>query len=292
MRQSTKKETQEITKLIFATRANIEELLHNGKKVHVIWDFDGVLANSRSDDVFALSNGNLKTYFAHEERLLFQSPEEGPWLLPIAHNADLKALGFSPECFTQDIITSRSSYLATRVHIFCLSWQLEIRWMLFLGHQSKKESYRIILKSLKNDPDYSVFCVDDSVKHIETFKETATEECMQDRAFGIASPVIRNYTKKNLKEYFARVMNASGNNPIRVRDPSNDFHGFLVLPEGVNQFHRQINDLVSQQHSEGHHFELRNAFVNVYGEVGKGHFETEAELENAMREFILDRFCP
>ena len=71
-----------------------------------------------------------------------------------------------------------------------------MRWMLFLGHQPKKEAYRIILQSLKNDPDYYVFCVDDSSKHIETFKTVAEEEGMTSRSFPILSPITRTYSEE------------------------------------------------------------------------------------------------
>ncbi len=280
-----------MTELVLATRAKIEELLQQGKKVHVIWDFDGVLADSRSDDVFALSNFDLKTYFAHEERLLFESPGQGPWLLPVAHNAGI-APHFPPERFSQDIVTARSSSLAIRVHIFCLAWHLTVRWALFLGHKPKKESYSIILNSLKDDPDYFVFCVDDSAKHIEAFLDASAEEGMKNRVSGIVSPVVRTYTEKELKEYFARVMNAAGDTPIRVRDPMDDMRGFIVLPKGIDQFREQVNGLVSKQHGEGHYSELRSAFVRVNGEVGEGRFKTEEELERAMNEFILGRVCP
>src|SRR3989338_6107774 len=188
MRQSTVEEIQESTDLVLSVREKIKGLLQSGRKVHVIWDFDGVLADSRSDDVFALGGFDIRAYFAHEERLLFQTPDKGPWLMPIAHNVGT-APHFPPERFTQDIVTARSSMLAIRVHMFCLAWQLPIRWMLFLGHQPKKESYRIILASLKSDPDYFVFCVDDSAKHIEAFRSASAEEHMEDRTTGIVSPV-------------------------------------------------------------------------------------------------------
>lgn len=290
MRKSTEKEIQEVTNLVLDTRARIEELLQNGKKVHIIWDFDGVLADSRSDDVFTLTGFNLEAYFAHEERLLFQSPDRGLWLLPIAHNAG-SIPRFPPERFTQDIVTARSSTLAIRVHMFCLAWSLPIRWILFLGHQPKQGSYRIILESLKDDLDYYIFCIDDSAKHIEAFKNVSTEMGLDSRTFGIVSPIVRTYTKEELKEYFDRVMSAVGNTPLRVRDPSDDVNGFLVLPEGLKQFKAEMNTVVSQQHSSGHYFELRNAFIKAFGEVGTGRFKTDDDLNRAMYEFILGLHC-
>lgn len=291
MRRSTKQEIQEVTDLVLSTREKIKELLQNGKKVHIIWDFDGVLTDSRSDDIFALSGFNLTAYFAYEERLLFDNPGAGPWLLPIAHNTGTHP-HFPPERFTQDIVTTRSSTLALRIHIFCFAYHMPMRWMLFGGHQPKKEAYRIILKSLKDDPDYCVFCIDDSPKHIEAFQSASTEEGMNDRTFGIVSPVMRTYSAEELREYYDKVMGATGNAAIRVRDPSDDIKGFIVLPGGLQQFSGYINALVHERSNEGHVAELRSAFVKAYGEVGSGHFKTEKELKRAMQEFIVGLHCP
>lgn len=291
MRRSTEEEIHEAQSLVCATHAKIEELLQKGKKVHVIWDFDGVLADSRSDDVFALVNRDLKTYFAYEERLLMQSPGSGIWLQPIAHNVGI-GTHFPSECFSQDIVTVRSSYLSLRMHIFCLSWHLPVRWTLHLGHQSKEGAYRIILDSLKNYPDYHFFCIDDNAKHVEIFGKVSKELGVADRAFGVVSPIIRTYTQEELQEHFNRVMQASGDAPIRVRDSTNDIHGFIVLPGGVKQFAEKILDLVSENSSRGHDNELRAAFIKVFGEVGPGHFKTEEELELAMKDFILGLHCP
>ena len=289
--KSSQEDVSRVNTLVYSTRAKITELIKNGGKLHVIWDFDGVLADSRSDDVFKLTGYDLKTYFEYEERLLFESPGKGPWLLPIAHNCG-SLPHFPLERFTQDIVTARSSSLALRVHNFCISWTLPVRWMLCLGHQPKRESYRIILESLKNDPDYQIFCVDDSVKHVETFKDVAQELDMESRSFGIVSPVIRAYTEDELREYYARVMNATGGSPIRVRDPSDDFNGFIVLPKGLEQYRKIIKSVTDEHFSRGHHSELRQAFVRVNGEVGIGRFKTEEELEQAMREFIVSLHCP
>lgn len=291
MHKSTEAEMQEVFNLVLSTRQKIEELLQNGKKVHIIWDFDGVLVDSRSDDIFAHIGFDLKAYFEYEERLLSQSPGMGAWLLPIAHNAGI-APHFPVDRFSQDIVTVRSSMLAMRVHIFCLEWNLPVRWMLFLGHQSKKEAYRIILKSFKDNPEYYIFCVDDNQKHITTFDAVSLEEGMKERSFGIVSPTIRSYNKKELQEYYVRVMRVAGSKPIRVRDPSDDLKGFIVLPEGLNQFKRQIRNMMESVSNDGFREELRSVFVKKFGEVGHGYFKSEKELQQKMREFILDIACP
>ncbi len=291
MKQSTEQELIESTQLILSIQEKIQELIGAGKKVHLIWDFDGVLTTSRSDDIFALTGYDLKTYFSYEEKLLLESPEAGPWLLPIAHNVGIQQR-FPAESFTQDIVTARSSSLAIRVHIFCIQWHLPMRWMLFLGHQPKKEAYRIILQSLKSDPDYYVFCIDDGSKHIDAFKAVAAEENMEDRCFPVLAPVIRTYSPEHLKEHYDRVMGSVGDTPVRVRDPQDDMRGCIVLPDGIAQFNKQISNLVSTNSNEGHVVELRNAFVRSFGEVGVGKFKTEDDLQNAMKEFILNHCCP
>ncbi|MDP2669201.1 MAG: hypothetical protein Q8P07_05205 [bacterium] len=239
MFKSTKKEIEKNERLVADTKTAISTLIKNGKKVHIIWDFDGVLADSRSDDVFKLLNCDIKKYFEYEERLLFQSPGAGQWLLPIAHNTGI-GIHFPPEQFTQDIVTARSSFPAMRVQIFCLSWHVPTRWMLFIGHQPKEGSYRIILESLKHDPDSHIFCVDDSPKHIDTFSRVSKELSMESRSAGIFSPAIRTYTKTELEKHIESVLSAKGEKPLRVRDPSDNIRGFIVLPGGVAQFREQI----------------------------------------------------
>jgi len=287
MQRSTEFEIQAANDLVAVVKNEIEALLRGGKKVHVIWDFDGPLSDSRSDDVSALTRGDLVSFFDYEERLLLQSPGAGPWLLPIAHYRGISS-HFPDGRFTQDIVTARSSALAMRVHIFCFAWHLTMRWTLFLGHQSKKEAYRIILRSLKDDRDCHVFCVDDTARHIASFREVAGEEDMRDRTHGIISPVIRRYDEAELREYHARVMGAKGHAPMRVRDPACDHHGFLVMPNGLDQFRDMINSLVDQKSGEGHAAELRQAFVEAHGEIGEGRFRSEEELQQAMREFIVN----
>lgn len=291
MIKSTPAEIKTVADLISSTRKKVKRLIREGKRVHFIWDFDGVLADSRSNDIFELTGFDLGKYFIFEERLLLEAPGKGPWLLPIAHNTDATP-HFPQESFTQDIVTTRSSAVAARVYLFCLAWHLPIRWMLFLGHQPKEESYRMILKSFQDNHDYFIFCVDDDPKHIQTFSDVAIEEGMENRTLGIVSPIIRMYTEKELKEYFERVMGTVGKNPIRVRDPSDDMRGFIVLPEGIQQLRGLLETFRDKQIGVGHYSELRNAFVKTFGEVRTGYYKTEEELESAMHEFIIGLHCP
>jgi hypothetical protein len=206
---SSKKELRRSRALVRLTERHVRRLVSQGKKVHFIWDVDGVLVSNRSDDVFALTGFDLAKYFTYEERLVTQVLEDGPWA------------GFARKCGdlhqTQDIVTARSSFLALRVMFFILrNPGLDARWQLFVGHQPKTESYRIILKSFEKDPDVNVFCVDDVKRHVDAFGSVAAELGMTDRCHGIVSPQVRTYTEEDLRHEIDGVLNASGNEPYFV----------------------------------------------------------------------------
>ncbi len=279
MQKSTEEETQAVLDLIKQTRHKVETLIQAGKKVHFIWDFDGVLIDSRSDDVFTASGYNLKTYFEYEERLLFDSPDCGPWLLPIAHTCGTLHT-------SQDIVTARSSFLALRVHLFCLAWNMPVRWMLFLGHQPKTDSFRIILESFKKDSSWHIFFVDDNRKHVETFNVVSKELEMSERAHGIVSPIIREYTEEQLRAHLDHVLHAE-DSPVRIRKPENDCDGFTVLPGGLPQFKKILYGVQELTISNASHEELRRAFRKVFGPE-----YTDEDLEKRMHEFIVGLHTP
>ncbi len=168
-----------------------------------------MLVSGRSDDVFALLWFDVDKYFAYEERLVTEILEDGPWA------------GFARKCGewhqTQDIVTARSSFLALRVMFFMLrNRSMPVRWQLFIGHQPKAESYRIILKSFEKDPDAHVFCVDDVKKHVDAFNAVAAELGMSARCRGILSPQIRGYSEEDLRHEIDGVMNPPGAEPYLV----------------------------------------------------------------------------
>jgi hypothetical protein len=202
--RSTPEEIEANKRLVAATQEEIRRLKAAGKKVHFIWDVDGVLANSRSDDAFTVLGFDVPRYFTYEERLLAERLEEGPWLLTARRWQ-------CPGPDSQDIITARSSFLAMRVQFFLLYWEVPIRWQLYVGHQSKADSYRIILQSFANDPDTHVFMVDDSGKNVAAFDEVAASLGMTDRCHSIASPVVRKYDEEEIRREVAAVLD--GANP-------------------------------------------------------------------------------
>jgi hypothetical protein len=211
--RSTEAEFQAIRELVARVEREIAELVAAGKKVHVIWDVDHVLVSGRSDDAYVILGGDVRKYFTHEERLVAETLDAGPWL------------GLARKCGelhqSQDVVTARSSFLALRVTFFLLEKDIPVRWQLFVGHQPKGESYRIILKSFANDPGVHVYNVDDTAKHDEAFRAVAAELGMSDRCHGVLAPQVRGYDEDELRHEVEGVMQASGEHPswVRTYDP-------------------------------------------------------------------------
>ena len=243
--KSTDQEIAEAQALVKATEARIEELVQQEKKVHIIWDFDFVLASGLSDDVFNLTGYNLEKYFEYEARLCWNSPENGIWLSLATSVGRLH--------HSQDIVTARSSYLAFRVMYFCLMKSSDpnwVRWMLFLGHQTKSDSFRIILESFKKTPDTHIFFIDDAKKHVDSFLATGEMLGMSERIVGIVSPQIRFYTKEELEAHYNAVMGATGDKPVIVPHYKNGYGGFTVLPNGLRGFRGEAMGITVQLHKE------------------------------------------
>ncbi|MBI2099449.1 hypothetical protein HYT45_03515 [Candidatus Uhrbacteria bacterium] len=208
----TKSSPQELRRaraLVRLVKYKIRKLIANGKQVHIVWDIDSVLCSGRSDDAFSLLGFDVARYFIYEERLLAKMLEPGPWASLAGECGILHS--------SQDIVTARSSFLALRVMYFLLMRRIPVRWQLFVGHQSKAESYRIILKSFEKNPDTHIFCVDDGKKHIDAFINVAEELGMKERCYGIISPQIREYGEDELKHEVGAVMAASGGQPVFAR---------------------------------------------------------------------------
>jgi hypothetical protein len=209
---STPEQLRQCERYVRAKELKIKRLVAAGKKVHVIWDVDSVLVNGRGDDSFGLLGFDVKKYFTLEERLVTQALEDGPW-------ASLaRKCGEPGYQQSQDIVTARSSFLALRVMFFLLNGFTEgqIRWQLFVGHQPKAESYRIILKSFEKDPDTHVICVDDAKKHVDAFVAVAAELGMSARCHGINAPTVRTYDEAELRREIDAVMNPQSDRPFIV----------------------------------------------------------------------------
>lgn len=238
--KSSSEEIAQARELVQNTEARIRSFIESGKKVHIIWDFDFVLTSGLSDDVFTLTGYDLNKYFEYESRLSWSRPQLGIWF-PLADKVgELQA--------SQDIITARSSFLAFRVMLFCawfsadpLKW---VRWVLFIGHQTKVDSFRIIIDSFKKDENVVIFFIDDNQKHIEAFDQISREMNLGERAVSIVSPKIRFYDQEQLELHYKSVMEATGTTSTYVPGyPGGYIDGFVVMPDGIRGFReKMIND--------------------------------------------------
>ncbi len=229
--KSTSQEVFDACALVRQTETEIARLTTEGKRVHIIWDFDCVLTTPLSEDIFELVKYDLDKYFEYEARLSLSPPRPGIWL-PLA-----KRVG---ELHTsQDIVTARSSFLAFRIMTFCM-WHCGtnpsrwVRWILYLGHQSKADSFRIILESFLKDSETLVYFIDDNPKHVEVFSEVSQRLGMAERTVGIIAPKIRDYTDEQLKWHYDAVTQTVGNCPALIPGtPGGYTNGFLTLPDGL-----------------------------------------------------------
>lgn len=234
---STPRELRRCDTLVRWTERKVRRLIKQGKKVHFIWDVDHVLVSGRSDDVFALLGYDVDKYFTYEERLFAQPLEDGPW----ARLA--RACGRLHQ--SQDIVTARSSFLALRVMFFLLrNGGMPARWQLFVGHQPKSESYRIILKSFEKDPDAHVFSVDDAKKHVDAFTAVAAELGMSDRCHGVVAAQVRSYTEEDLRYEIDGVMNPPGKEPYLISSHSWTVGGYNREVQVVPDPRKAIGDML------------------------------------------------
>lgn len=208
---STPEELQRSEDQVREVLSLIRRLRAEGKDVHLIWDVDRVLVSGRSDDAFAYLGFDVSRYFTHEERLFTNALEDGPFV-KLARKC-----GEDGMHQTQDIVTARSSFLGLRVIFFLLfNWPININWMLQVGHQSKKDSYRIILEACRKNEKMHVISVDDAKKHNVDFDAAAAELGMSDRCHSILAHPVRNYTEEELRHEIDAVMAAEGSRPIFV----------------------------------------------------------------------------
>ena len=238
--KSTPQEIEDARLLVKQTETEIACHVRKGKRVHIIWDFDSVLASPLSEDIFKFIKYDFEKYFEYEAKLLLSPPKPGIWL-PLAKK--VKVLHAS-----QDIVTARSSFLGFRVMLFCMwycgtnlsQW---VRWILQIGHRSKSDSFRIILESLQKDKDVFIYFIDDNPKHVEAFCEVSRTLGMVERTAGIVSPKIRDYTEEQLQWHYERITNAEDDHPTLIPGtPGGYANGFIVFPNGLDGFRNLITE--------------------------------------------------
>ncbi len=206
--QSTPEERQRSEDQVKDVEALIRRLRSDSRNVHLIWDVDRVLVSGRSDDAFTYLGFDVKKYFEHEERLITQPLEDGPFVRLA------RACGREGMHQTQDIVTARSSFLGLRVTFFLVrNFGIEVNWMLQVGHQSKKDSYRIILEACRKNAETHVISIDDTKKHNDAFDEVALALGMQDRCHSVLALPVRDYTEDELRHQVDAVMNVTGAHP-------------------------------------------------------------------------------
>lgn len=229
-RPSSAEEIQEVNAFTRKVHEFIQELMDQGKKVHIIWDVDHVLVSGRSDEIFTLLGFNVAKYFQYEERLITEMLEPGPWA-----NLAKQTCTWG---ITQDIVTARSSFLALRVTYFLLSQRLRMRWQLFVGHQSKAESYRIILSSFAKEPNTIIISIDDAVKHVDAFHKIVTELHMQDRCIGVLAPKLHRYSEAELKKEIDLVLSPDATEPFRAEvrlDPPGENNRIIMVTPNAQE---------------------------------------------------------
>lgn len=265
--KSSPEELAAARRLVADTEAQIQQLVAAGKKVHIIWDVDHVLVSGRSDDVFAALGYSVPRYFEYEQRLMFERLEDGPW-------ANLaRRCGDEGWHQSQDIVTARSSYLSLRVTYWLLEWRVPIRWQLFVGHQSKADSYRIILESFKKDPDAVVFMIDDGPKNVAAFNQVAAGLDLSDRVFGVLGPQVRKYDEAEIKAEAEVVTGYAGDNPcvvtVRQGQPGEYSRCPLVVPGALEAMRDAIRSMFFQSLEEGtveRHRTTLEAFADDVGQ--------------------------
>ena len=210
--------------------ALIGELYAEGKRIVLISDSDGVLTSSDSDALgrVDLGHDSLERRFDLEERLVLQPLRPGPWL-PIVERC--RAIG-APTY----IVTARSTFVFPRLLWFCLERDVPAKWILGVGHQSKRGSYEIIIREHMSDADCHFIMVDDSAKHVQDFRVLAAELGITER-FANRSHVFRaipvfDHTEEEYRAFYDAVMGAtssSGLDAVKVEVPG--FGELLVVPD-------------------------------------------------------------
>lgn len=248
MKKSTLEEILAVQELVEDTETRCRELLADGKKIHFIWDVDHCLVSGRSHDVFEITGYDVQKFQRYEERQFLQILGNGPW----TRFATKRGWLFD----SHDIVTARAAFPALRVMAFCIARNLmPMREMLFVGNQPKTESYRALLRDFVDKPDWHVFIVDDSPRHIADFCKVVGElnenldEDLGQRFHPIHSPRIRHYTKDELRAHY---LNATLplDSPYYSSTGVGEGRSFLITPNPYDRMRRMFMEERSEARSE------------------------------------------
>lgn len=247
MRKSTLTELENARSLVKSTETEIIELVRQGHLVHMVFDFDHVLADGRSDDVFDLLGEVVESYHTYEDRLLLQAPYDGPWAETARKCGSLH--------HSQDIATARTTYTPMRVMLYNAKHRIMVRRQLTGNDTSKIGAYEGIFKWASSDPRRIVYVVDDSTRHIADCRRVAEEVGMGDRVRTILSPRIRLYTEEELRAHYEAVMDPNRKKPFILYEGAlpggKDYHySFLVMPSGKIGFSDEIERMAERVREE------------------------------------------
>lgn len=218
---------EKLRNLIGQTEWLVRELKKAGKSVHFIWDADHVLIDGMSHEVFEALGRDLARYREYELRQFLHLPGDGPWTDFARQKGRLHD--------SQHVVSARSSYGVIRIMFFCLDRGIDMTDAYFVGTQSKRTSYDLILSRLKPDPDMHVFCVDDTDRHVDDFEAASIAAGMEARCVGIRSPRLIPWSRENLLAHAEAVLSGPAV-PYRA-------NGALILPAPLQRlltmFHRE-----------------------------------------------------
>jgi len=248
LRQSTVQELRDIRELVAKTERKIADLVRDGWHVEIFWDFDHVLMDGRSDDIFELVGKNMVAYYRYEERMLTQLPHNGPWARVARRCGSLHQ--------TQSVITARATYTLPRAHTFVLMRDIHLRRLLAVGSQPKTGSYRVTMQeAFADNPKTFIFMVDDGEHHVRNFNEVAEEMGVTDRTEAILSPRIRLYTFEDLEEHYRAVMDPTRTEIFHIHEGcvpgvAGPRYTFQVAPRGREAYRELLEGMMEKARME------------------------------------------
>lgn len=270
--QSSSQDIFALASLVDRTGNEIARLRREGKRVHMIWDFDFVLAFGLSEDVFDLSGRDIAKFLEYENRLCLESLRKGPWLRLALQAGSLHQ--------SQDIVTARAGIAGYRAMVSCIEWSPApdfIRATYCVGQQPKRESFRAILSPLRDENDVHVFFVDDTPEVALQFDAVAEEMGMGAQTRSIVSPRLREYTRADLENHYDAVMSARGEGVVLVPHWRKGHSSFHVVPSGA----RRLRDIVLGNQVEV----FKEGFVDRHrSALRKAHARVRPEKEASVQE--------
>lgn len=245
---STLSELMDMRSLVNNTVERIKQLVREGYYVVLFLDFDFVIIDGRSEDIYHLVDRNLVKYSAYEKRMLLQKAYDGAWA-DVARSCGTlyQELG---------IITARSTFTSLRALNHVVHHGLNVSFHNSVGSQKKTLSYRIALEQLKREQKkFFVFMVDDGKHHCDDFTEVAADLGLSDCTEAIRSPQIRHYSLEDLQAHYEAVMDPKRKGIFilhegRVPGLPGPRYEFVVCASGLADYRKAYEDIVFRARRE------------------------------------------